>query len=225
MNTINAVKSVPRIKTILGNTCKDLESYLLHLGHKWCPWNRGFSNERFIVVVLFFVASCTTSKFWRTQDLMSAFLKQLRKKNLSFYLVICTFICGSYESTGKCHAGFIFLFFLLPSIRGLSFFSLLQPLLRRQLKVNQLLSNRKKPWVAVQVLHLYHKTIASFRYWISGGKLEWFSAVQSFVHFWLSVYSIEKVKWDLWTFFCVLNTLFISLGSSTNFHGDLGLIK
>lgn len=111
MNTINAVKSVPRIKTILGNTCKDLESYLLHLGHKWCPWNRGFSNERFIVVVLFFVASCTTSKFWRTQDLMSAFLKQLRKKNLSFYLVICTFICGSYESTGKCHAGFIFLFF------------------------------------------------------------------------------------------------------------------
>ena len=111
MNTINALKSVPRIKTILGNTCKDLESYLLHLGHKWCPWNRGFSNERFIVVVLFFVASCTTSKFWRTQDLMSAFLKQLRKKNLSFYLVICTFICGSYESTGKCHAGFIFLFF------------------------------------------------------------------------------------------------------------------
>ena len=116
-------------------------------------------------------------------------------------------------------------YFLLLSIRGLSFFSLLQPLLLRQLRVNQLLSNRKKPWVAVQVLHLYHKTIASFRYWVSGGKLEWFSAVQSFVHFWLSVYSIEKVKWDLWTFFCVLNTLFISLGSSTNFHGDLGLIK
>ena len=122
MNTINAVKSVPRIKTTLGNTCKGLESYLLHLGHKWCPWNRGFSNERFIVVVLFFVASCITGKFWRTQDLMSAFLKQLpKKKHLSFYLVICTFICGSYESNGKCHAGFSFLFFVTFYTRSIFF--------------------------------------------------------------------------------------------------------
>ena len=72
-------------------------------------------------MVLFFVASCITGKFWRTQDLMSAFLKQLRKKNLSFYLVICTFICGSYESNGKCHAGFIFLFFVTFYTRSIFF--------------------------------------------------------------------------------------------------------
>ena len=121
MNTINAVKSVPRIKTILGNTCKDLESYLLHLGHKWCPWNRGFSNERFIVVVLFFVASCTTSKFWRTQDLMSAFLKQLRKKK--FVVLPCNLHLHMWKlrEYWKMSRWFYFSIFLLPSIRGLSF--------------------------------------------------------------------------------------------------------
>lgn len=124
MNTINAVESVPRIKTILGNTCKDLESYLLHLGHKWCPWNRGFSNERFIVVVLFFVASCTTGKLCileNTRFNVCPPQTTAEKKHLSFYLVICTFICGSYESNGKCHAGFIFLFFVTFYTRSIFF--------------------------------------------------------------------------------------------------------
>ena len=151
----------------------------------------------------------------------------LLKKKKTFVVLPCNLHLHMWKlrEYWKMSRWFYFSIFLLPSIRGLSFFSLLQPLLRRQLRVNLLLSNRKKPWVAVQVLHFYHKTIVSFRYWVSRGKLEWFSALQSFVHFWLSVYSIERVKWDLWTFSCDPNTLFISLGSSTNFHGDLGLIK